>query len=45
MLRVPPWKVTDARIGKLGQPVLAEPEKLPAPFAVKERVTPALSVT
>jgi hypothetical protein len=45
IVRVLPPKVICARMGKIGQPPLALPEKFPALFAVKVRVTPRLSVT
>ena len=45
MLRVLPLKLTAAVMGNAGQPMPAFPEKLPAPFAVKVRAAPFLSVT
>ena len=43
--RVFPPNVILAVIGNAGQPLLADPEKLPALFTVKDRLTLLLSVT
>lgn len=43
--RVFPLKVILAVMGKAGQPVVADPEKLPALFTVNDRLTLFLSVT
>ena len=45
VVRVFPPKLICARMGNTGQPLLAEPEKLPALFTVKDRLTLSLSVT